>query len=134
MSLSQGIYPSNFKEANIKPIFKNKGSPSDYTCYRPISILSSLSKVFEKIVFKGIYSHLLNHSLLNDKQSGYRRSHSTEQQLLYLTHNLYKSLDMGRDFTAIYLDISKYFDKIWHDGLLYKSKHDFGITDSLFDC
>ena len=45
---------------------------------------------------------------------------------------MYKSLDSGRDFTAIYLDISKYFDKIWHTGLLHKCRHDFGITDSLF--
>ena len=131
-SLSSGIYPSKFKEANVRPIFKNKGSPSDHTCYRPISLLSSISKIFERIVHKRIYSHLIEHSLLTDKQSGYRRNHSTEQQLLYLTHNMYKSLDSGRDFTAIYLDISKYFDKIWHKGLLYKCTHDFGITDSLF--
>lgn len=130
-SLSTGIYPSIFKQANVKPIFKNNGSPSDYTCYRPISLLSSLSKVFEKIVHRRIYDHLTEHSLLTDKQSGYRRKHSTEQQLLYLTHNLYKALDSGNDFTAIYLDISKYFDKIWHVGLLHKCKHDFGITGIL---
>ena len=132
-SLALGIYPSKFKEANIKPIFKNKGSPADITCYRPISLLSSLSKVFEKIVHKHIYNHLLKHCLLTDKQSGYRQGHSAEQQLLYLSHNLYRSLDSGRDFTAIYLDISKYFDKIWHTGLLHKCNHDFGITDSLLD-
>ena len=80
-----------------------------------------------------IYSHLTEHSLLTEKQSGYRKHHSTEQQLLYLTHNLYKSLDQGRDFTAIYLDISKYFDKIWHKGLLYKSKNDFGLSGKLFE-
>ena len=132
-SITLGVYPSKFKEANVRPIFKNKGSPSDYTCYRPISLLSSLSKVFERIIYKHIYAHISENFLLTDKQSGYRRSHSTEQQLLYLTHNMYKSLDSGRDFTAIYLDISKYFDKIWHDGLLYKCKHDFGITDTLFN-
>ena len=132
-SLTLGVYPSQFKEANVRPIFKNKGSPSDYTCYRPISVLSSLSKVFERIVYKHIYAHISEYSLLTDRQSGYRRSHSTEQQLLYLTHSMYKSLDSGRDFTAIYLDISKYFDKIWHDGLLYKCEQDFGITDTLLD-
>ena len=46
---------------------------------------------------------------------------------------MYKSLDSGRNFTAIYLDISKYFDKIWHKGLLHKCKHDFGISDSVFN-
>ena len=132
-SLDSGVYPSKFKEANVRPIFKKKGSPSDYSSYRPISLLSSLSKVFEKIVHKRIYAHLTENSLLTEKQSGYRSNHSTEQQLLYLTHSMYKSLDSGRDFTAIYLDISKYFDKIWHKGLLHKCKHDFGITDSLFN-
>ena len=132
-SLALGVYPSKFKEAHVHPIFKNKGTPSDYTCYRPISILSSLSKVFEKIVYKRVYSHLSEHNLLTDKQSGYRSNHSTQQQLIYLTHNMYKALDKGRDFTEIYLDISKYFDKIWNTGLLHKCKHEFGITDSLLD-
>ena len=56
-----------------------------------------------------------------------------ELQLHYLTHKLYTSLDSGEDFTAIYLDISKYFDKIWHKGLLYKCKNEFGITGSLLN-
>ena len=116
-----------------KPIFKNKGSPSELTNYRPISLLSSVSKVFEKIVHKHIYAHISQNSLFTDKQSGYRQGHSAEQQLLYLTHNLYQSLDSGRHFTAIYMDISKYFDKIWHEGLLHKCRYDFGITDSLHD-
>ena len=72
-SLSQGIYPNEFKKANVKPIFKSKGSPSDPTCYRPISILSAISKVFEKIVYKNIYQHITDHSLLTEKQSGYRK-------------------------------------------------------------
>ena len=130
-SLSLGIYPKDFKKANVKPIFKNKGSPSDPMCYRPISLLSAISKVFEKIVYRNIYEHITKHSLLSEKQSGYRRNHSTELQLHYLTHNLYKSLDSGHDFTAVFLDISKYFDKIWHKGLIYKCEHEFGITGTL---
>ena len=128
-----GVYPSRFKVAHITPIFKNKGSPSDYTCYRPISILSALSKVFERIVYKRIYTHLSEHSLLTEKQSGYRQHHSTEQQLQYLTHNMYKSLDDGHIFTAVYLDIAKYFDKIWHEGLLHKCKNEFGLSGKLLD-
>ena len=127
-SLNQGIFSNSWKTANIKPIFKNKGSPANPTNYRPISLLSCISKMLEKIVFKNIYTHLSNNNLLSDKQSGYRPKHSTQLQLIYLTHNLYKELDSGREFTAIYLDISKYFDKIWHDGLLEKCKSDFGLT------
>ena len=80
-----------------------------------------------------MYLHFTENRLLTEKQSGYRRHHSTQHQLLYLTHNLYKSLDDGRDFTAIYLDISKYFDKIWHVGLIQKCKYEFGITGTLLD-
>ena len=117
----------------MKPIFKNKGSPTDISCYRPISILLALSEIFEKIVHRNIYKHITEHKLLSDKQSGYRPNHSTQHQLLYLTHSLYKSLDNGHNFTAIYLDISKYFGKIWHKGLLHKCKTEFGITGRLLD-
>ena len=72
-----------------------------------------------------------NHQLLTEKQSGYRPHHSTQKQLMYLTHNLYNALDKGRDTTAVFLDISKYFDKIWHDGLIFKCKHEFYISGNL---
>ena len=130
-SLRDGIFPAFWKLANVKPIFKNKGSPSDISNYRPISLLSCLSKVLEKLVFKQIYEHLMNHDLLTDKQSGYRPKHSTQLQLMYLSHNLYKTIDTGHDFTAIYLDISRYFDKIWHKGLLHKCQHEFGLTGNV---
>ena len=132
-SLAEGTFPSIFKVSHIRAIYKNKGSASDYTCYRPISILSAISKVFEKIVHRKIYTHINENSLLTEKQSGYRPNHSTEQQLLYLVHNLYKSLDEGNSFSAIYLDIAKYFDKIWHKGLLYKCKNNFGISGKLLE-
>ena len=90
-----------------------------------------MSKIFEKVVHKNIYKHVSDHNLLTDKQSGYRENHSTELQLQYLTHNLYNSLDNGGDFTAIFLDISKYFDKIWHKGLIYKCENEFGISGTL---
>ena len=75
-----------------------------------------------------MYSHFTENALLTEKQSGYRRHQSAQHQLLYLTHNLYKALDDVRDFTAIYLDISEYFDKSWHVGLTHKCRHEFGIT------
>ena len=71
------------KEASVKPIFKNKGSPSNYSAYRPISLLSTLSKVFEKIVYKRMYSHFTENALSTEKQSGYRRHQSAQHQLLY---------------------------------------------------
>ena len=77
---------------------------------------------------KRIYDHITRHQLLTDNQSGYRPGHNTQLQLAYLTDKLYKSLDKTDNFTIVYLDISRYFDKIWHRGLLSKCKTEFGVT------
>ena len=130
-SLSEGVYPSLWKHAKITPIYKNKGAQSDPKNYRPISLLPSLSKVFEKLVFAKIYAHLDTNGLITDRQSGYRPHHGTQTQLIYLTDTLYKALDKNMDLTTIYLDISRYFDKIWHAGLLAKCKYQCGIMGDL---
>ena len=130
-SLEQGVYPDMWKHANITPIFKHKGSSSDPKNYRPISLLPNISKILEKVVFDKIYKHITFHGLITERQSGYRPHHGTQAQLVYLTHRLYSALDKDMDFTTIYLDISRYFDRIWHQGLLKKCKHHFGITGNL---
>ena len=130
-SLISGKFPSSWKKACVTPIFKHKGSNSDPTNYRPISLLPILSKVLEKLIFNKLYEHLMTHSLLTERQSGYRSGHNTHIQLLFLTHQLYSALNSNQDFTAIFLDISKYFDKIWHDGLLEKCKIQYKISGSL---
>ena len=70
-------------------------------------------------------------NLLTEKQSGYRPGHSTQIQLLYLSHQLYSALNENKDFTAIFLDISKYFDKIWHEGLIAKCELQYNISGNL---
>ena len=130
-SLTEGVYPTSWKHAKITPIYKNKGAPSDPQNYRPISLLPSLSKVFEKLVFAKIYAHLDENGLITDKQSGYRSYHGTQNQLLFLINSLFKALDENMDFTTIYLDISRYFDRIWHEGLLVKCEYQCGITGNL---
>lgn len=130
-SLSEGRFPTLWKTANITAIFKRKGSCADPTNYRPISLLPCLSKILEKLVFRAIYSHLTDNNILTEKQSGYRPKHGTQLQLTYLVHNLYAALDHSHDFTAVYLDISKYFDTIWHAGLLYKCEAQCGLSGSL---
>ena len=80
-------------------------------------------------MFVRIYEHITTNELLNQRQSGYRPGHNTQLQLVYLADKLYKSLDNG-DITIIYLDISRYFEKIWHEGLLAKCQVEFGITGS----
>lgn len=132
-SIIEGRYPSLWKKATVKPVFKGKGSPSELKNYRPISLLPCMSKIFEKLIFSRIYEHINQHSLLTQKQSGYRPGHNTQIQLTYLTDKLYKALDEGQDFTIIYLDISRYFEKIWHEGLLAKCSSEFGIRGNLLN-
>ena len=132
-SVTEGKYPTSWKRAKVKPIYKGKGSPSDLTNFRPISLLPCISKVFEKLMFKRFYQHITTNALLNDRQSGYRPGHNTQLQLVYLADKLYKSLDSGDDFTIIYLDISRYFGKIWHDGLLAKCELEFGISGNVLN-
>ena len=130
-SLQLGSFPSPWKKACITPVFKQKGSNSDPCNYRPISLLPNLSKILEKLVFNKIYEHLIENNLLTEKQSGYRPGHSTHLQLLYLSHQLYSALNENNNFTAIFLDISKYFDKIWHEALLAKCEIHYNISGSL---
>ena len=132
-SIEEGIYPTQWKLATVKPVFKAKGSPAEPKSYRPISLLPCLSKIFEKLIFTRIYSHINSNSLLTPKQSGYRPGHNTELQLAYLTDKLYRSLDSRDDYTIIYLDISRYFEKIWHEGLLAKCDKEFGIRGRHLD-
>ena len=80
-SLRAGHFPTSWKQANVTPIFKNKGTNSEPTNYRPISLLSCISKIFEKLVFKQVYKHLTDNNILSDKQSGCRPGHSTQLQL-----------------------------------------------------
>ena len=90
-----------------------------------------MSKVFEKIVYNRIYEHLIFNNILTDRQSGYRQNHGTYTQLLYLIHSLHFSLDKSKDFSIIYLDISRYFDTIWHQGLLAKCEQLCGLKGTL---
>ena len=132
-SVQEGQYPTQWKTATVKPVFKGKGSPSEPESHRPISLLPCLSKIFEKLMFARIYTHLNDHSLLTPRQSGYRPGNNTELQLTYLTDRLYRSLDSKNDYTIVYLDISRYFEKIWHEGLLAKCDAEFGIRGNYLE-
>ena len=132
-SILEGTYPTLWKKAKVKPIYKGKGSQSDIANFRPISLLPCVSKVFEKLMFTRLYQHIVTNDLLNERQSGYRPGHNTQLQLVYLVDKLHKSLDDGEDLTIVYLDISRYFEKIWHEGLLAKCQQEFGIHGNVLN-
>ena len=118
-----------WKEANVTPIFK-KDDPSIASNYRPISLLSAVAKVLEKIVHKHLFNFVRDHDLLSALQSGFIPGDSTVNQLIDIYNTFCKSLDEGKEVRAVFCDISKAFDRVWHKGLLYKLQS-VGISDSL---
>ena len=118
-SIQCGKVPSIWKQANVTPIFK-KGDSSDVSNYRPISLLSCLSKVFERLVFKYLFNHFRDNSILSPFQSGFIPKDSTTNQLVYLYDTFCEALDRGKEVRVVFFDISKAFDKVWHKGLIAK--------------
>ena len=95
LTFETGIFPSSLKTVKVIPIHKNKGSNLEVSNYRPISLLSKIDKIFEKLVHKRVTSFLIKHKLLFNKQFGFRKAHSTNQALIILTEEIRNSLDNG---------------------------------------
>ena len=117
----KGMYPSLWKKANVIPINK-KDSRRCKTNYRPISLLPIFGKLYEKIIFDLVYNHLRQNGLLTPHHSGFQPGDSTINQLLSITHKIYCSFENvpSLETRAVFLDLSKAFDRVWHEGLLYK--------------
>ena len=120
-SLNQGKFPDSWKKANVTPVFK-KGDKQNKNNYRPISILPNIGKVFERVVYQEVYSFFKIHNLLTWRNSGYKSSDSSINQLIYISHKIYESLEKGDDVCLVSLDATAAFDRVWHEGLLYKLK------------
>ncbi len=90
--------------------------------YRPISLLCCISKVFEKLLFKHIYNFLNANGLLKTNQSGFTSGDSTINQLINICNKIHCQLDNDDEILAVFLDLSKAFDKVWLKCLLYKQK------------
>ena len=95
--------------------------------YRPISLLSTLSKVIERVVFEQLYEYLNSNNLLYESQYGFRKDHSTELASIELIDLICKEMEKGDTPISIFLDLSKAFDMLNHDTLLTKLKH-YGIA------
>ena len=130
-SLSKGIFPSIWKRANVPPVFKQNDRQSK-TNYRPISLLPNIGKVLERVVFVHLYKFCIEHNLLTWRNSGYKPLDSSINQLIFISHNIYKALEKGEDVCYVSLDASAAFDRVWHCGLLHKLKSK-GITGKLYD-
>ena len=125
LSLTTGIFPSKMKVAKIIPIFK-KGNVNDLGNYRPISLLTSFSKVLEKVVYSRTIKFLNDHNILVDTQFGFRKKHSTTHAVLLLIDQVVKAIEAKSHTVGVFLDHSKAFDTINHEILMYKLFH-YGI-------
>ena len=97
--------------------------------YRPVSLLPICGKIFERLVFNSLFNHFIENNLLSPHQSGFIPGDSCVQQLISITHEIYNAFDCNPslEVRGVFLDISKAFDKVWHDRLIYKLKRN-GIT------
>ena len=118
-SFKSGCFPSHLQIAKVIPIYK-KGDANLPENYRPISLLTIFSKIFEKIVFKRVMTFLENHSLISNCQYGFRPNYSTELAIHCLTNQIYEVLDKKQYQITVFCDLSKAFDTISHDILLQK--------------
>ena len=114
--------------------YSQKKDKQTISNYRPISLLPICSKMFEKLVFNSLYSYLNKNNLITKNQSGFRPGDSTTNQLLYLVNEIHEAFEnlKSLEVRAVFLDISKAFDKVWHEGIIFKLKQN-GVSGKLLE-
>ena len=130
-SLEEGKFPDQMKLADIFPLFKSKDR-SECTNYRPISLLMTLSKLLEKLVYKRTYTFLEKHNKLYESQYGFRDGHSCENAISELISEATKGQQEGMYTLALFLDLSKAFDSLEHSVLLRKMER-YGLRGKCND-
>ena len=134
ISLSEGIFPSSFKQALVQPLLKKPSlSTDDLNNFRPISNLIFISKILEKVVASRIQFHLSSNSLSSSFQSAYRIFQSTETTLLKIHNDLILAMDRGEVTSLILLDLSAAFDTVDHSILLTRLQNWFGLDGLSLD-
>jgi len=131
MSFSTGVFPSSLKQGRVTPLLKKPGlDQSDMANYRPITNLSTMSKILERLVLRRLRPHVLTTGNFSEFQSAYRVGHSTETALLKVVNDIVTAACDRLSTVLLSLDISAAFDTIDHTILLDRARRDFGIHDT----
>ena len=126
--LTTGIFPDKLKIGEIIPVYK-EGNNKLIDNYRPISLLPTISRIFETAIYSQLYEYIKHHHIINDSQYGFRKAHSTVYTATELIDRLTYKLDNSKIPFNIYIDLSKAFDTLNHSILLSKL-HYYGIRNT----
>ena len=121
-SLDTGDIPEDWRKAIIVPIHKKGNDPSSPASYRPISLTSVISKIFEKIIKVYLMTYLLGNGLLSKEQHGFLQSKSTTTNLLECLNDWTRIIDSGNPVDILYLDAAKAFDSVSHAKQIFKMR------------
>ena len=119
LSLMKKCFPSFWKLANVTAVFK-KSDISITSHYRPKSLLSCVSIIFERTVFKYVFNHISGHKYIHKLQSGFLTGYSTSHQLVEIYHCIMTAFENPTPLTLTFCNVSKAFDHVWIRGLIYK--------------
>ena len=125
------MFPSKWNKGNVVPCYK-KGDKQNLKNYRPVSLLPNCGKIFERLIFNYMFSFFPANNLPAPNHSGFKQGDSCINLLLSVTHEAYSSFDDGFEVRSVFLDISKVFDKVWHEGIIFKLQQN-GISGDLLN-
>ena len=126
-SLLSKMFPDDFKTGQVAPVFK-PGDRDNLNTYRPITVLPTIARVSEKLIYQQLYQFLDKHKILGKQQYGFRSLHSTALALSQATNHWFMNIDNGSINSVVFLEIRKAFDTIDHQ-ILIKKLSQYGIQD-----
>ena len=129
--LESGRFPIEWKNTNVVPVHK-KCNKQILKNYRPTSLLPIAGKIFERLLYDRMFEFFIENNLISKSHSGFRPGDSCINQVLSITHEIYQSFDDSLEVRAVFLVISKVFDKIWDKCLILKLKQN-GISKKILN-
>jgi ribonuclease HI len=135
-----GVVPTSFRHGHVMTLYKGEGQETDPDSYRPITITSVVARIYERIHKQELLTEIIKRGIPSQDQFGFTKQRSTHDAIYRLLSLIVETSTKGdrrmdidkRYVPVVFVDISKAYDKVWIDGLLYKLHHDLGIKENLF--